>query len=66
MVKMCEKVAYIVIHFQVFSLNMMNLTGLLAIKDCELKSHLATLNPCPGNNQELFPTVYFVVFLSWD
>lgn len=56
------------IHFQVFYLNMKDLTGLLAIKDCELEkeSHLAKLNPCPGNNQELFPTVYFVVFLSCD
>lgn len=54
------------IFFQV--LNMKDLTGLLALKDCELetKSHLATLNPCPGNNQELFPTVYFAVFLSCD
>lgn len=65
---MQEKVYYIVIHFQVFYLNMKDLTGLLAIKDYELEKerHLATLNPCPGNNQELFPTVYFVVFLSCD
>jgi len=61
-------VDYIVIHFQVFYLNMKYLTGLLAIKDCKLEkeSHLATLNPCPGNNQELLSTVYFVVFLSCD